>query len=178
MQDVSFAVLVFPHDSIPFLCQNTQLSMKSNDSLNDLKTEITKSKSICKDGPILSKHQRLFHLGRELKTGNRTLSCLGIGRLSTVIHLFCTQPQMKIRKIHHHDRTSDVKEVIEVIDLSHEDNSSSNHRSNRTERNHPTNQSKRTREVIDLMDDSSDDEDNEIEIVDNSSSKRPRSDVP
>jgi hypothetical protein len=152
--------------------------MKSNQSLNDLKAEITKSKSICKDGPILSNHQRLFHLGRELKTGNRTLSCLGIGRLSTVIHLFCTQPQIKSVNKKNKDSIRDGKEVNDVIVLNDEDYSSSNFGTNRTERTQSNNQSKRNREVINLLDDSSDDEDDDVEIVENSSSKRPRSDSP
>jgi hypothetical protein len=165
--------LWFSHD-VFFSSPSTQLSMKSNHSLNDLKTEITESKSICKEGPILSKHQRLFHLGRELKTGNRTLSSLGIGRLSTIIHLFCTQPQRKSLKINNGDSTHNTQEVKEVIDLNDDDKSVSNFGTKRTDRN----QSKRSREVINLLDDSSDDDSDDIEILDRPSPKRPRSESP
>ena len=55
----------------------TQIEMNMSKSLNDLKDSIAKSTAF---GPLPRDKQRIFHLGRELKTGGRSLSALGLGR--------------------------------------------------------------------------------------------------
>jgi hypothetical protein len=75
-------------------------------TLNDLKNDISTSPL----GPLDPTYQRLFHLGRELKTGNRSLEKLGVGRFSNyTLHLHSTQPQA-------YELSSDEEEeeVIEV----------------------------------------------------------------
>ena len=58
-------------------------------TLNELKDKISGTEM----GPIERCHQRLFYLGRELKSGRRTLSALGIGRYPNfLIHLHSTKP--------------------------------------------------------------------------------------
>jgi len=59
-------------------------------SLNVLKDEVSRSNL----GPVDRQHQRLFHLGRELKSGRRSLLSLGVGRFGNfLIHLHSTQPK-------------------------------------------------------------------------------------
>jgi hypothetical protein len=77
-----------------------------NKTLNDLKNAISASSL----GPLDPAYQRLFHLGRELKTGNRSLEKLGVGRYSNyTLHLHSTQPQT-------YELSSDDEEV-EVIEV-------------------------------------------------------------
>jgi len=58
--------------------------------LNDLKAVIAKSSL----GPLDPSYQRLFHLGRELKSSGRSLSKLGVGRFHNYcVHLHSTQPE-------------------------------------------------------------------------------------
>uniref|UniRef100_A0A7S1CYT4 Ubiquitin-like domain-containing protein n=1 Tax=Cyclophora tenuis TaxID=216820 RepID=A0A7S1CYT4_CYCTE len=67
-----------------------QVAISTQKTLNDLKAGISRSTL----GPIDPTYQRLFHLGRELKSGGRSLSKLGLGRLGNfVVHLHSTQPE-------------------------------------------------------------------------------------
>lgn len=62
------------------------ISMSLGRSLGDLKDEIARSNF----GPTAA-NQRIFHLGRELKTSGRSLSALGFGRhagVNPVVHMF------------------------------------------------------------------------------------------
>lgn len=149
--------------------------MKSDHSLNELKMEITKSKSICKDIPIESKHQRLFHLGRELKTGKRTLSGLGIGRISSVIHLVSSQPKGHVLDSRSEPRGGSKRHQsslqVNLLDASPLQSSIRNRR-NRT----PSNGGSMSTEVICIdSSDDDDDDDDEVEIVPNHPPKRARS---
>ena len=50
--------------------------------------------AICGGYTIQAKHQRLFHLGRELKSPKRSLEALGFGRHGIyLVHLHSTQPR-------------------------------------------------------------------------------------
>mmetsp|Transcript_53885 Transcript_53885/g.65047 ORF Transcript_53885/g.65047 Transcript_53885/m.65047 type:complete len:188 (-) Transcript_53885:229-792(-) len=70
--------------------------------LNTLKDQI----SLSPLGPLSREHQRIFHLGRELKSGKRSLHSLGFGRHGIfVIHLHSTQPET----IHLKDDDDDVE---------------------------------------------------------------------
>lgn len=59
--------------------------MNMSDSLNALKDAISEHPDL---GPLQKMHQRIFHLGRELKTGGRSLAKLGVGRFRVyMVHL-------------------------------------------------------------------------------------------
>ncbi|KAL7467815.1 hypothetical protein ACHAXS_008048 [Conticribra weissflogii] len=63
----------------------------STTTLNALKDVIHTHPDL---GPIQRKHQRLFHMGRELKSGNRSLKALGVGKFSVfLIHLHSLAPK-------------------------------------------------------------------------------------
>ncbi|MCP4748816.1 MAG: hypothetical protein GY874_22195, partial [Desulfobacteraceae bacterium] len=51
--------------------------MPLSSTLSTLKQSINSDPNL---GPISPSQQRLFHLGRELKSSNRSLEALGIGR--------------------------------------------------------------------------------------------------
>ena len=62
--------------------------------MTNLKDKISSTPSICGDNPIQSKYQRLFHLGRELKSPKRSLEALGFGKHGIyLVHLHSTQPK-------------------------------------------------------------------------------------
>eukprot|EP00566_Odontella_aurita_P027674 CAMPEP_0113556118 /NCGR_PEP_ID=MMETSP0015_2-20120614/17085_1 /TAXON_ID=2838 /ORGANISM="Odontella" /LENGTH=157 /DNA_ID=CAMNT_0000457451 /DNA_START=271 /DNA_END=744 /DNA_ORIENTATION=+ /assembly_acc=CAM_ASM_000160 len=59
-------------------------------TLNNLKDEISRTSL----GPIEREHQRLFHLGREMKSGGRSLGALGLGKHNNfLVHLHSTKPK-------------------------------------------------------------------------------------
>lgn len=67
-----------------------QISIPLSSNLNALKDAISADKTL---GPIKRNQQRLFHLGKELKT-NRTLDDLGIGNYNVFsIHLHSLAPK-------------------------------------------------------------------------------------
>ena len=69
-----------------------QISISLSSSLNALRDAIATDGTL---GPMKRNEQRLFYLGRELKTGNRTLSALGIGNHNVfVLHLHSLAPKM------------------------------------------------------------------------------------
>ena len=68
--------------------------MTMSSTLSNLKETISHTPSICEEFPIQPKYQRLFHLGRELKSSKRSLKALGFGRHGTyLVHLHSTQPK-------------------------------------------------------------------------------------
>ena len=67
-----------------------QISISLKRSLNDLKTAISQSPKL---GSIPPKNQRLFFLGRELKTNGRSLEGLGVGNFGIhAVHLHSSLP--------------------------------------------------------------------------------------
>ena len=64
-------------------------------TLTNLKDKISMTPAICGGYTIQAKHQRLFHLGRELKSPKRSLEALlGFGRNGIyLVHLHSTQPR-------------------------------------------------------------------------------------
>lgn len=65
-----------------------EICIPLSSTLNALKEEISKIMG------VHHKHQRLFHLGRELKSGRRSLSALGFGKHDNyLVHLHSTQPK-------------------------------------------------------------------------------------
>jgi len=111
-------------------------------TLSDLKDEV--SKSIL--GPIERNHQRIFHLGRELKSGGRSLSALGVGRFHNfTLHLHSTQPAAyEFSSVHDDKQLFADDDVVEVTGTR--------------------------KQVIELLDD--DDSEDDIAIVDGPPSKR------
>lgn len=66
-----------------------EIKLSLSETLNALKDSISQTNL----GPIQRGHQRLFHLGRELKTGGRTLRALGFGKHNNfLVHLHSTKP--------------------------------------------------------------------------------------
>ena len=73
------------------------MSIDLNQSLNDLKQLIAKSSKL--GNPIRKEHQRLFHMGRELKTGGRSLESLGVGKFGVfIVHVHCTVVQQSKKR--------------------------------------------------------------------------------
>jgi hypothetical protein len=133
---------------IPYILQITiPLSKK----LIELKETLAETSYF---GPISVDHQRIFHLGRELKSGGRSLQKLGLGRFNNhVLHLHIPPNDHDIR-----DETS----------LSASGTTASGkRRRNGTEAFKNNNNSDG---VIDLLDDSEDDE----ALIDGGEDKRPR----
>jgi hypothetical protein len=85
--------------------------MKLEVSLSQTLKQLKDAISLSSLGPIETKHQRLFHLGRELKNGGRTLSTLGLGRYHNfVLHLHSTKP--KTFDLYDGEDDEDVVEVV------------------------------------------------------------------
>lgn len=118
--------------------------MDLSKTLNELKDKISESKL----GPIEKNHQRLFHLGRELKSGGRSLSALGIGRYHNfTLHLHSTQPTpYELSSDEENEQILVEDDVIEVTDSR--------------------------KQVIELLDD--EDSDDDVDVVDGPTVKRQR----
>lgn len=81
-------ILVVGNDVTHFVTKKITISTAR--TLNDLKHGISRSKL----GPLDPKYQRLFYLGREVKSGGRSLSKIGIGKFDNyTLHLHSTQPK-------------------------------------------------------------------------------------
>ena len=126
-----------------------QFSMPLGSStLTTLKQKINSDPSL---GPISPTQQRLFHLGRELKSSNRSLEALGIGRFNVfTVHL----------------HTGLVTKCLELLDS--DDDMTRSNRNRTTNSSNGSNRRKHNNndnnEVVDLLDDS-DDDDDVVEIV-------------
>jgi hypothetical protein len=132
-----------------------KINVSMSCTLNELKDEISKTKL----GPIKREHQRLFHLGKEWKSGRRTLMALGFAKFPNfTIHLHSTQPTtLELLS----DDDDDVKLVVHGNRPTSKTKNSS---SKQTNLNHPTNASLQPETVIvDLLDD--DTEDSEQEVI-------------
>jgi hypothetical protein len=86
-------------------------------TLNDLKTQIQATLSISKlrGAPIVPENQRLFYLGRELKSGSRKLSDLmgGHKRFSKILHLHTKQP--KVENLLNDDDQEENDDIVPVV---------------------------------------------------------------
>jgi hypothetical protein len=126
-------------------------------SLKDLKAAIASSATL---GQIKPNHQRLFHMGRELKTNGRSLEGLGVGKYGVyVIHLHSIAV--------HKNNSSPPSQQLDV-----DDGSSSDYDNNDTvqvlnadqgiglapPQSQPSN-------VVDLLDDTSDGSDEDDDII-------------
>lgn len=120
--------------------QKREIEVPLSSSLNNLKDQISSSEW----GPICRDHQRLFHLGRELKSGRKSLTSLGVGKFDNfLLHLHSTQPKTI-------DLASD--EAVVVTNVG---------------RSNSAGETKRDNTVIDLVDDGDAEEDEDVQIIDN-----------
>lgn len=140
-----------------------KIEISLSDTLNALKDSISSSDM----GPVDRDHQRLFHLGRELKSGGRTLSTLGVGKFKNFhVHLHSTQPKTIDLSEVDADYEAEIEEVgddndvVEEVEPQPENNG----------------EAKRNPGVIDLVDDNDHNDDGEVEIIEDaqvqSSNKR------
>lgn len=150
--------------------------MPLSTTLNSLKDTINLDRTL---GPTKRDEQRLFYLGRELKSGNRTLSNLGIGNYGVYsIHLQSLAP--KVVDLHNDDDDDVDAGIVDSgkRSLSYERrnaNSSTLARGGGLDNavgGQKHNQPQRSQEkVVDLLDSDSDDDD-VIEILETHPKKR------
>jgi hypothetical protein len=78
--------------------------------LNNLKDAISNDPNL---GPLNREQQRLFHLGKEVKSGNRSLNAIGIGKFRVFsVHLHSLRPKT------YELNDSDEDDVVDVTDSS------------------------------------------------------------
>mmetsp|Transcript_5070 Transcript_5070/g.5920 ORF Transcript_5070/g.5920 Transcript_5070/m.5920 type:complete len:208 (-) Transcript_5070:443-1066(-) len=74
-----------------------KIKIALSETLNALKHKISICPTVTKSAggcSITPKHQRVFHLGRELKSGKRSLAVLGIGKYNAfLVHLMSSLPE-------------------------------------------------------------------------------------
>ena len=104
----------------------TKMTIGTKETLNTLQQKFKHCESIIKsrgDGQQLDpRYQRIFYLGRELKTGSRSLEAL-MGshlRLSKVLHLHYSQP-VKKSKIKTKDTNMSTNTQTVTLDLENDD---------------------------------------------------------
>eukprot|EP00581_Thalassiosira_minuscula_P010789 CAMPEP_0183730206 /NCGR_PEP_ID=MMETSP0737-20130205/32250_1 /TAXON_ID=385413 /ORGANISM="Thalassiosira miniscula, Strain CCMP1093" /LENGTH=232 /DNA_ID=CAMNT_0025962639 /DNA_START=92 /DNA_END=790 /DNA_ORIENTATION=+ len=90
--------------------KTSKITIPLSSTLNALKDAIHVDQTL---GPIKRNQQRLFHLGRELKSGNRSLSALGIGKHNVFsIHLHSLAPKTVDLQSDDDEEGSEVKRRI------------------------------------------------------------------
>ena len=155
---------------------NAKLAMPLSSSLNALKDSVSSDGAL---GPIKRDQQRLFYLGRELKSGNRSLGALGIGNHGVyTIHLLSLAPRV-VDLLESHDVKDTVKSGVDGKGRRNGDVAGSASR--------PTvggdgirpvgRQRQRVGEkVVELLDsDSDNDDDDVVEVIETTSKRRRRS---
>lgn len=127
--------------------KKVKFEMNMSDSLNDLKDNIDGSPEF---GPLSRANQRIFHLGRELKTGGRSLSVLGIGRFKVfTVHMMPKQ----LPEGNANGGKAGKDEVVEVV---------GKRRGSRSRGRNPPQQQQQQQPVIELSDDDDDDDDDVV----------------
>jgi len=133
-------------------------------SLNQFKTIISQHDDL---GPLPKTRQRIFHLGRELKTGGKSLGALGVGRFKIyTVHLLSQGGAPTANnKTSKHEKEDD--QLVEVVGTKRKRNRVAAARARQSKT-----------EVI-TLDTSDDDDDNDgvVEVVEpqSGSSRRRRS---
>jgi hypothetical protein len=154
-----------------------QFTMPLSTTLNSLKDTINLDRIL---GPTKRDEQRLFYLGRELKSGKKSLSNLGIGNYGVYsIHLLSLAP--KVVDLHNDDDDEVDDGIVDSgkRSLSYERRNANNSTlarggglDNADGGQKNQNQPQRSQEkVVDLLDSDSDDDD-VIEILEASPKKR------
>mmetsp|Transcript_12462 Transcript_12462/g.15941 ORF Transcript_12462/g.15941 Transcript_12462/m.15941 type:complete len:189 (+) Transcript_12462:207-773(+) len=149
----------------------------SSSTLTTLKEKINSDPKL---GPIKPTQQRLFHLGRELKSSNRSLEALGIGRFHVfTVHLHAGLETECLELLEsededellHNTASCAAAAAAEAVQRSNRNRATTTtttttNGSNRRKHN-PKND---TNEVVDLLDSDSDDDDDVVEIIEPTSS--------
>jgi hypothetical protein len=126
-------------------------------SLNDLKDKINGSVAF---GPLSRNDQRIFHLGRELKTGGRSLSALGVGRFKCfTVHLLAKGGSNS------KNSKKEKKENDEVVEVVGKRKARALRRSGRPASASEAAQPSTARPIIDVGDSDDDDDDDVVEVV-------------
>ncbi len=157
-----------------------QISISLSSTLNELRDAISTNDIL---GPIQRSEQRLFYLGRELKTGNRTLSTLGIGNHNIfVMHLHSLAP--KVVDLQYDDNNDDIgqkKKSGEVAALRGKSNGNRQNAGHGSEAeatgtSRTRRQQKKVKDnVVDLLDSDSEDGDNDaVEVIEAAPKRRRR----
>lgn len=144
--------------------KTSKISISLSSNLNTLKDAINSDKTL---GPIKRKEQRLFHLGKELKSGNLSLETLGIGNFNVYsIHLHSL---VKTVDLQSDDEEEDAKKSSSVRRKSANNNDviDLDGASQAAQRQH---QQQEQDKVVELLDSDSDDSD--IEIVEQAPKRR------
>lgn len=123
-------------------------------SLNQLKDAISESP---KFGPLDRTQQRIFHLGREIKSGGRSLGNIGIGKFKNFTVL------LYVKKNAPTSATNSTTTSNKKSKQNH-----NNTRKSRAKRSKPEEKA-----VVELLDSDSDD-DSEIQVIENPAPKRRR----
>ena len=173
----------------------------SKTTLTTLKETINSDPTL---GPIGPSNQRLFHLGRELKSSNRSLETLGIGRFNVfTVHLHTgtvTKTKQCLELLESDDEegegvgeqrkqaaassanNNDDDDEVHVVDMT-TTTATTTSRSNRNRTTAATTTNNRRKhnknndnnnEVVDLLDDSDSDDDDVVEIIEPSTSNNKR----
>ena len=109
--------------------REVQVQISLRESLGALKTIISCNKDLNR---IPVQHQRLFYLGREMKTAGRSLEALGVGRFGVhIIHVHNKRPrknqqQQQVIEVASSPTSNTPKkktkqQVMEVVDLADSD---------------------------------------------------------
>lgn len=126
-----------------------EITLPISSTLNNLKDEISRSSL----GPIEREHQRLFHLGRELKSGGRSLEALGIKKYNIfLVHLHSTKPKAL-------ELSSDEEDDDVIVGGSASGRSSGDKRGCDASNPRPAQRGQGGVQVVDLLEDESDDDD-------------------
>mmetsp|Transcript_17755 Transcript_17755/g.27183 ORF Transcript_17755/g.27183 Transcript_17755/m.27183 type:complete len:197 (+) Transcript_17755:119-709(+) len=177
-----------------------KIQIPLSSTLNHLRDVIDNSSL----GPLHPSRQRLFHLGRELKSGRRSLATLGLGRYKNhLVHVYrrpqhdgggaavfdfsCKDPHVAKSGVNDDESTVDFNEQQQQqhsptatnnnnINNNGENNSSNNNRENVASMTaqNETKVRRRGSEVIDLLESDDGGDDGEVEILDEPKGKRAR----
>ncbi len=156
-----------------YLSQNAKLTIPLSSTLNALKDLVNSAL-----GPIERNQQRIFYLGRELKSGNRSLTALGVGNHGVyTVHLLSLAPRV-VNLSQSHDAKDTAKSGV--------DGGRERRKGDVAESaSRPTvggdgtrpvgRQRQRVREtVVELLDSDNDDDDDLVEVIETTSKRRKR----
>jgi len=170
--------------------KKSKVTIPLSSTLNALKDAINTNQTL---GPIKRNQQRLFHLGRELKSGNRSLSALGIGKHNVFsIHLHSLAPKTVDLQLSDDGgekkssgRRRNKSKVVNnedgdgVIDLASSGGGDISRNASNSQRHQQQQQQQQQREenqqkVVELLDSDSDDDDDAVEIIETETAPKRR----
>jgi len=166
--------------------KKSKVTIPLSSTLNALKDAINTNQTL---GPIKRNQQRLFHLGRELKSGNRSLSALGIGKHNVFsIHLHSLAPKTVDLQLSDDGgekkssgRRRNKSKVVNnedgdgVIDLASSSETWPSEGGGNRSRNASNRQRQQQQQkVVELLDSDSDDDDDAVEIIETETAPKRR----